>query len=457
MKITPELFRNLLEHFSPARHYFIAYSGGIDSRVLLDLCAELASADYPGRFKAVHIHHGLLPEADAWAANCEEVCRRLGIPFRSIRVNAAPRAGESPEEAARNARYRALREVVEEGDALLTAQHRDDQAETVLLQLFRGAGLAGLSGMPEEALFGRGRLLRPLLRLSRRELEQYALERGLSWVEDPSNRDLAYERNFLRHRVFPLLRERWPGLDKTLERCAVHCAEARVLIDGMARDLCRSIRHPERDTLLIDKLADFAEKEQRVALRAWIRSRGMRAPPTAIINRVLCEVLAARPDSAPRVRWGGNEIRRFRGELYLLPILPDMDPDFSCRWSGEAPLRLPSGCGVLEARPVAGQGLSASHWRRGPVTVRFRRGGERCRIPGRGGRHALKNIFQERGVPPWVRERIPLVYIGDELAAVGDLFICAPFQGEGAGSDAGLVWYGHDAFWKIHDGKPGDD
>jgi tRNA(Ile)-lysidine synthase len=420
-------FRQTLERHSPAPRYWIAYSGGLDSRVLLQLCAELKQQNAAFEFASVHVHHGLQTAADTWALRCRESSEALGIPFRLIHTDAKAKPGESPEEAARDARYRALRSILSEGEAILTAQHRNDQAETVLLQLIRGAGIAGLAAMPEFAPLVPGFLLRPLLAYSRDELQNYAEEHGLTWIEDPSNLDLSYDRNFLRHRVMPLLEQRWPAVTRTLARSARHCAEAQETLNSLARDLLESVLNPERNTLNLNRLRHCSATDRRLVLREWLRTNGLRMVSSHALARIQQEMLEAAPDKNPVVRWSEGEIRRFRGELYLLPPPCPIDTKIILPWDGVSVLDLPDANGKLRAVLENGPGIAYTRWQSGKITVCYRQGGEACRLPGRHGSHDLKKLFQEKGIPPWIRERTPLICINDDLAAVAGLWVCELF------------------------------
>lgn len=424
----------------PAPRYWIAYSGGLDSHVLAHLCARIKAEGQVLDFQALHVHHGLQDSADVWSGHCAQVCHGLGLPFWELRVDARARPGESPEEAARLARYGAIRAHIQAGDVVLAAQHRDDQAETLLLQLMRGAGLAGLSAMPEIAPLSPGLLLRPLLGLARAQLRDYALAHGLCWVEDPSNRDIDYDRNFLRQEIIPRLEQRWPSLGKSLSRSAGHCAEARQRLGDLALDLCHSALNADGESLSVAKLQAFQTADQRWVLREWLRMRGFRMPSQAVIGRILAEVLPARQDKMPIVSWREGEVRRYRDGLYVLPPLSGVDRSAVLVWQGQASLELPDGNGKLATAKTAGQGLDCQAWERGPVTVRYRQGGERCRLPGRSGTHELKKLFQESGIPPWLRDRVPLVYLGDELAAVGGWWLCEPFAGHADVDNLAIVW-----------------
>lgn len=403
---------------------------------MLDLCARLGRAEGRFQFAALHVHHGLQAAADTWADHCAKVCAAYGLPFRLVHVDAKPKPGQSPEEAARNARYRAFGDWLAPGDSLLTAQHADDQAETVLLQLLRGAGLAGLAAMPEAMPLGRGSLLRPLLTWSRDALRQYAEEHGLGWVDDPSNQDISYDRNFIRGEVIPLLAGRWPGVAATLGRAARHCAEAQGQLRRLADDLLLAATSDEMPgTLDVIAIRQWRAEEQRLVLRHWLRKQGFRAPSSAVLQSVLNQTLAAREDRNPCVVWPEGEVRRYRGRLFVLPPLPRLDLSAVYVWDGGQPLFLPGNGSVELCRDGVGLPPRTMH-------VRYRQGGECCRLPGRQGSHALKKLFQEaRHVPPWVRERVPLLYIDGQLAAVGDLWVCEPFAG--AGFDLRLKWSGH--------------
>ncbi len=426
MVFSAERLFDVLACSARPQRYRLALSGGLDSVALLHALAGLRERlGVP--LDALHVHHGLHPDAARWQAFCERLGRGLGVPVRTLRVSVAAASGESLEAVARDARYAALAAVLAPGDVLLSAQHRDDQAETVLLQLLRGAGPGGLAAMPAEAPLGAGRLVRPLLGFSRADLEAYAREQALVWVEDPSNEDLRFDRNFLRREVIPALRRRWPALDRTLSRSAAHCAEAQSLIDALA---AADLAQVERDDagLDLERLGALPPARARALLRYWIRSRGLRVPDQARLDRVMQEVAAAARDRNPSLRWAGAEIRRYRNALYVQASAAAPGPTATLDWDGWSPLPLPAGGKMHAAAGAAG--VDGALWRREPLQVRFRRGGERCRPHGRAHSQTLKRLFQEAGVPPWVRECVPLVYAGEHLVAVGDLWVCEPFHAE---------------------------
>jgi tRNA(Ile)-lysidine synthase len=438
MGFSQDRLLEIISTLPAASAYRVAYSGGMDSQVLLHALSVLAPR-LAAPLHAVHIHHGLQPEADHWSEQCAAFCRERQIPFSTVQVSAAPAKGESPEAAARDARYRALSEQMEEGEMLFTAHHQDDQAETVLLQLLRGGGPSGLAAMTAVMDFPPGLLARPLLGFSREQLADYAAEQGLSWIEDASNRDTSFDRNFLRQRVMPLLKERWPALGRTLSRSARHCGEAQLLIDTLAHRALAGLLDVERKSLDLDGLVALPSAEARAVLRAWIGSSGYTLPDTARLDRVLSEMVPAGEDRNPLIHWPGAELRRFRGRLYLRSPQPAPDPALVLEWDGRSALELPAGLGRLHPEQGLG-GISLQHWTAGPIQIRFRSGGERCRPVARGKSKELKKLLQEFDIPPWERENLPLITIDGRLAAVGDLLLCEPFAVEEGEQGICLRW-----------------
>jgi len=433
--LVPERILRALERLPGIRRYWIAFSGGLDSTVLLHAMAALRPRLEAG-LCAVHVNHGLQPAAVDWVQRCQETCDGLGVQMQTIGVDARPAAGESPEAAARHARYEALRALIEAGDCLLTAHHQDDQAETVLLQLLRGSGVAGLAAMPPKAPFAAGWHVRPLLDLPRDELRAYAAAHTLRWIDDPSNFDTGLRRNFLRHEILPRLRQHWPAFARTLSRSAMHNAETARLLDEVGAEDIKMAAGPMVATLSIDALMQLSPERLNNVVRYWLRKLELPLPSTAHLDRLYEDILKAAQGSTPLLAWPGAEVRRYRSLLYAMWPLPPHDPRLVMPWNLDAPLDLPTCGGRLDVRHVAGYGIKRMLLKGQPVTVRFRRGGELCRPAGRGHAHELRKLLQESAVPPWLRERVPLLYVGDELAAVADLFVCEGYQ---AGSDeAGL-------------------
>jgi len=426
----------------PANRYWVAYSGGVDSHVLLHAMAMLRP-QLSATLHAVHVNHGLNPAAAEWAAHAQTVSDELDIPFHLFNLDATPQKGESPEAAARNARYYAFSQLIEQGDVLLTAHHQEDQAETLLLQLIRGAGPHGLAAMPVMTAFSNGHLARPLLAVEQALINQYAQEKRLDWVEDPSNQDRGFERNYLRHEIMPTLQAHWPAINRTLSRSAAHCGEAAGLLDELAtEDLARCAQwqpgSPVPAQIALPFLQQLVPQRRRNLLRFWIKTIGLGLVSSSIMNQIEESLIKAKEDAAPQITWQGGELRRYRQQVYaMLPLTPFDSKDSTAvlkwDWQGRA-LELPTGQGVLVAHSAElngergeDQGLSLAKCEQHPMTIRFRQGGERCRLLGRAHRHELKGLLQQAGVPPWQRDRIPLVYLGDQLAAVVGYFYFEPF------------------------------
>ena len=418
-------FQSILERLpavQSARTCVVAYSGGIDSHVLLHLCH---SAGLPVR--AVHIHHGLQLEADAWDAHCQDVCSNLGIAYKCIHVDANPAAGESPEDAARNARYRALENDLDRDEVLLTAHHQHDQAETLLLQLMRGAGAAGLASMPVIKPFGKACQLRPLLDFTQPQLKHYADEHKLVWIEDPSNADTSYDRNYIRKEIMPRLIQNWPHANQALSRSAGLQQETLEIIEAMAAIDLAAVSTQQRNAVSISKLRQLPQARQYNVLRYWINAAGLDKPRRNILQEIIGSVLPAAEDATPQVLWGHTEIRRYQDSLYVLQAVNSHDIHHVYAWDGEQPLYIETLNLELRLEQTAARGLRQDDVARG-LTVRFRQGGEQIRPHGRQHTHSLKKLMQEAGIPPWQRNRIPLIYINHELACVCGYWVAEAFS-----------------------------
>jgi len=390
-------------------------SGGIDSVVLLAILAELAPKE---RFAlhALHVNHGISPNAGHWSEFCSALCERFQVPLSIEAVQIAPFRHLGLEAAARAARYASFNRQA--ADFLALAQHRDDQAETVLLQLLRGAGLPGLAGMAPLGTGGLARIpvLRPLLGVPRSEIEAFARLRGLQWIEDESNAQTVADRNFLRHRVLPAMEQRFPSAREVIARSAAHFAEAAELLDTLGRmDLERCAAG---EGWLVSALQALGPARGRNALRALCRSHGMAMPSTARLNELWRQLSCAREDSRLSLRLGSGTFLRYRGTLYLECEPGEASPALCAPWQGEESLALTGLGGILNFKPEQGKGLSVERLRSAPVSIRLRRGGEHLQTDARRPRRTLKNLLQEHGVPPWRRSRLPLIYCGETLVAV---------------------------------------
>ncbi|MFQ5546945.1 MAG: tRNA lysidine(34) synthetase TilS [Woeseia sp.] len=405
--------------------YLIGYSGGIDSAVLLHALATTV-ARHQTPILAIHINHGLHDDAGRWQRQCREIAADLGVEFSSLIVAIDENSGLGLEAAARQARYDAFGEFVEAGDWLLSAHHESDQAETLLLNLMRGSGIAGMAGIGVARPFAGGMLVRPLLGVSAADIRNYAEDHHLRWIDDPSNRDMRFDRNYLREQVIPVLDARWPGVSMRLARSAELAGEAGELLNDLAElDLIPVIVGDKPDRLSVGGLTSLSEQRQRNALRLAIRKCGLPPAPATRLHRVTSELIPARKDAQPLVEWPGAQIRRYRDRLYLLTAAgPD---EKACRTNLPADgswLNLGRGSGQMRLEAGVDGGIDAEAVRRGLV-VRFRAGGEEFCPAGRRETHKLKKLLQEDGVVPWMRKRIPLLYSNDDLVAVGDLWVAA--------------------------------
>jgi len=403
---------------------WIAYSGGMDSTVLLHAMSQIQH-EIGHAVRAIHVNHHLSSNADKWQHTCTDTCSTLAIPITVCQVNLETGSGNSPEEMARQARYQVISDKLADGDVLLTAHHQDDQAETVLLQLFRGGGPRGAAAMSGYARFDPGHLLRPLLSCSREQLREYAVSHDLQWVHDESNYDTGLERNYLRHEIIPRLHSHWPSLTRVLSRDAELFSEASGLLDEMAAQDFQKVHGKDAHTLSIESLRRLSSPRQRNVLRYWMRLLQLPAANAVHLKHILHDILHAASDREPCVNWSGAEIRRYRDDLYALMPLTPHDNRTRLDWDTTLPLELPDG-GRLVPEKCRGAGLRASACGH-DIQVGFRLGGESCRPAGQAHHRPLKKLLQESNIPPWERDRIPLIYIDGRLAEVVGHFVCDPF------------------------------
>jgi tRNA(Ile)-lysidine synthase len=397
----------------PEGQLCVAFSGGPDSTALLHALAQLPEARERG-LRALHVDHALHPQSAHWAMQCEAICNAWQVELRILKVHVARASGDGIEAAAREARYAALADALRDGERLLLGHHRDDQIETVLLKLLRGAGPEGLGGMRAQRELGRGILWRPLLELPRKTLLDYAAAHGLGFVTDPSNDDRRYSRNRLRHEVLPVLAAHWPHAGDAI----MHSARlSRAAADALATQwqaALNTLLDPSTQSLDAGGWSGLAPALREPLLDHWLHERGCTAPTTA--QRVQIErQIHAREGRVPCIRWSGTELHVWKGRLWARQPRPSFDPQWESPWLGE-PLVLPDGGRLTLSSPVA---LSR------PLTVRLRRGGERMRPAGDAHTRELRDLFQQAGLPPWQRTACPLIYDGETLLAVADRWLDA--------------------------------
>jgi tRNA(Ile)-lysidine synthase len=404
---------------SAERAWWVAYSGGLDSTVLLH---ALAMLNLPVSLRAIHVNHQISLNAHSWQEHCVVICQQLKIPLVIEKV-IVKNTGKGIEDAARELRHDAFKKHLATGDILFTAHHADDQAETLLLRLFRGAGPAGLSAMARERECGDGILYRPLLSFTRAELEAYAEDNELMWINDESNSDDHYNRNFLRNQVIPLLQQRWPTLTQQLQRTAELCAQQEVITKTVAQeDFALLGERQERVGKSIDLtvFSHLPTARQQNLLRYWLAKNNYDLPEYVHWEEFQQQIFHARDDAHTELRWGNVSLRLFQQRLYLLPIeLPEFKLTFQLSTEKLA-LRLNLSPEQLE--------------------IRYRKGGERCKPAGRAHSQTLKKLLQEYVLEPWLRDQVPLVYYQDQIVAVGDLWICEGFVAQANESGYALSW-----------------
>jgi len=428
--LLPHVAQILNKRVRPGQHLALALSGGVDSMVLLDILARLRDP-LQFRLSAIHINHQLSPHAGEWAAFCRARCQEYDVPLEIATVTVS-RASDSLEAAARSARHAAL--ARSSGDFIVLAHHLDDQVETLLLQLLRGCGVAGASAMAEE----NQRLLRPLLEIPRSALEHHARRHKLSWVEDESNLDTRFDRNFLRHRLLPVIEERFPAYRQTLYRASRNFAESASLQDELARlDGARAI---DGQNLSIPALARLSPPRARNLLRHYLKQHGIAAPSAIRLEEMLRQLLEARRDARVKIQLGAFELQRYLDRAWLVPAL-GAPPSSLCQpWQGENEIALPELGGALKFCRAHGQGISLARLQQARVTIRIRQGGERLQPDCARPRRSLKNLFQEAGIPPWSRQMLPLLYSGDHLAAVVAIGIDCKFRAQPDEPGVMLEW-----------------
>ncbi|WLQ11461.1 tRNA lysidine(34) synthetase TilS [Hahella aquimaris] len=391
---------------------YIAYSGGLDSSVLLHAARRVWPAG--AHMEAIHVHHGLSPNADIWMEHCQKECQSLDITCLAHPVNVAAN-GDSLEAAAREARYRVFERYLSEhaGAVLLQGHHQNDQAETILFRLLKGHGVKGLAGIPCQRTLGKGMLRRPLLNFTRLELEALAQRWGLTWVEDESNADALFDRNFLRNEILRPMSVRWRNAVAMIAETGRRMSEASSLLDELA-EIDLQGETVSADELELAVLSGLSPHRRKNALRYWLQAAGL-APSESDLVEILAQMLHAEGSHQPCYPLGESVLRRHDGRLFITETIVTPPSGYEVVWPLAEVLLTP--VGRLVAEP-ANAGL------RQPavdetVIVRFRHGGERFRPKGRGGSCTLKKWLQERGIPPWRRDSIPLIYFNNELVAVG--------------------------------------
>jgi len=405
--------------------FCVAFSGGVDSHLLLVLMARLRDVSRNFNLRAVHVDHSIQADSVAWAAHARYVCSALRVPLEICQCT-VEKGSKGPEASARRARYQQFNQVLQKGEHLLLAQHAEDQAETFLLQALRGSGPDGLAGIPRKRVFGKGIIARPLLSCSQQSLLDEAHALKLEWIDDPSNQQLHFDRNFLRLRIMPLIKARWPAAAQTLSRSAMRSAAASQALTSVAQQDLDSVKVAGKPELRLSVLRQLPKERSFSALRLWVRQRGLQMPRLQDLVQVHSNLITARHDSNGIVNVREYEFRKHRDSLYLLMPLAEQKP---FRYVWEAPYKdifIAETGATITAEECFRQGIRLPE--EGSVTLKNRAGGELIRLGNPAFHKSVKKVLQESSVPPWQRESIPLMYIDDNLAAVWQLVVAIDYQ-----------------------------
>ncbi|MDT8363893.1 MAG: tRNA lysidine(34) synthetase TilS [Nitrosomonas sp.] len=431
------LQRDLRQQITLGDRLTVALSGGVDSVVLLDILAKLSGA-IEFNLSAVHVEHGISSHSDQWRDFCQKLCDKFAISLSVFRLQISKQARESLEATARHARYQAFTRV--DTDYIVLAQHQDDQAETLLLQLLRGAGIKGLSAMPAVRPLANTsiKLLRPLLNTPRTAILHYAQTHNLAWVNDESNANTDFDRNYLRHKVFPIIETRYPAYRKTLARTCRHLGEATRLLDELAQADGEQIM--THHTLSLRKLRSLNSARAKNLLRYFLAQKVTHLPSAAKLGELLHQLCTATADNYISFPFENMEIRCYRGVAECLPINSEAGRDFIIPWQGERQLFIEPLQGTLIFQNQSGTGIDLQKLSRQTVTIRTRSGGEKFQPDCKRPRRSLKKIFQETAFPPWKRNALPLLFCADTLVWVADIGTDCHFQAPSGAPGLDVTW-----------------
>ena len=423
--LVDKAFVSLLTSHKKIKSMTLALSGGVDSVVLLHLLHQLQKTHHFS-LKASHVHHGLSKNADKWAQFCKKLCTKLSIPLGVHHIKLPQKKASGIEGEARQLRYEKL--LKSKTDLVVLAHHEDDQAETFLLQLIRGAGVKGLSSMAH--FDDSRRLWRPLLNTSRAEIESYAKKHQLKWIEDESNKNTDFDRNFIRSKVLPILKNRFNHIIKVISRSSTHLAEAQILLDDLAKiDLKNYLKSDNYKHKIkvktLDKLSNYRAKN---VLRYWLELNDQLMPSKDLLDELLRQVLTAKKDAELKIELSKNhEIRRYKDEIYIVQKNQNRQKIYEIIWQGEPEILLPNGT-QLNFKKIKGRGINFKHLNDQKLIIRNRQGGEFFKPDSKRPTKKIKQLLQESDLPPWERESLPLIFIGDELASVPNFGIDIKFQ-----------------------------
>ncbi len=423
----------LFEHLrlDLASHFFVSYSGGMDSTVLLHTCRALNESGVIQNLTALHSNHGIHSESNIWEQQCKVICEQMGVEFEATRLYLGRDGDRVSEATARKARYEWLRQFMNKNSILMTAHHQSDQVETLLLNLLRGAGVRGLSGIQPVTEFGEGKLVRPLLEVTKDQIREYLHKFKLSYVEDPANHDLQYSRSYLRSVVIPALEQHWPVATNSIARTVHLLQDTRGALDELVRhdfDFCKVSRecyfsHPIQ--LKIKNLRQLSRFRQVNLIRFWINTNDLPEPNQSMLDDFIQSVVQS-DSKAGAMKWSGHQVLKYQNALYLVRSLSQSDNGGEYEWDLNSPLAI-SEVGIkICPTEVVGAGIDRSKVP-GSISVRFRSGGERIKLPGREHSSKIKKILQESSIPTWERKMLPLIYSGEELVAMAPNIVASKY------------------------------
>ncbi len=434
-------FLSDLNQFSASGKFWIACSGGMDSSVLLHLFYSNKNK-IDQDMEIIYINHGLQEEANDWAVFCEKQSLQYDIPFTQLQVIEVCPKGSSVEAWAREKRYSLIEEVMNKNDVLFTAHHQDDQVETFFLQALRGAGPRGLASMPLVKKYAKALHARPLLKYSRSELKRYAEENNIIWKNDKSNLDVRYDRNYFRHKIMPVIEERWPAYRETINRLINHQKESRMLLDEVAKDDINLAQHKNMMSLDLDVIQNLSIERQKNLIFLWLKELNLNSPGSKNIDQIISDIIYSATEKSPCVNWENVEVRRYKNLLYAFKMMSEHDVNVEYTWKLENILDISDE--TLVAKSECGKGISKLKTENADFVIRYRQGGEKIHPDNLSHSKTVKQLFQEQSVLPWLRDRIPLIYINSELAVIPGFCIDKSYSADKNESSWDIHWSGYE-------------
>lgn len=434
-------FLSNLNQFPTSGKFWIAYSGGMDSSVLLHLFYS-NKCKINQDIEVLYVNHGLQEEANDWGEFCKNQCQQYDLPFIQIEVDKDCPKGMSVEEWAREERYSLIENVMSENDVLFTAHHQDDQVETFFLQALRGSGPRGLASMPLIKKWANAFHARPLLNYSRDKLKCYAEENELSWCVDKSNSDCRYDRNYFRHEVIPVIEARWPAYRETISRLIKHQREYKTLLDDIACSDIKLAKHKDTASLDLDVIKELSSERQKNLIFLWLKELNLDSPGSRNIEQIISDIIYSTVEKAPCVNWTNVEVRRYKNLLYASKIIARHDINVEYRWKPEDVLNIFDE--TLVAKSEHGKGISKLKTKNADFVIRYRQGGEKIHPANLTHSKTVKQLFQERSVLPWLRDRVPLIYINGNLAVIPGFCVDKNYSADKNESSWDIRWSGHE-------------